>query len=87
MSFLEQKHIDKIFETYQAFKSQQNFAALVNIEEVLENKGNMAINLYVRTQEFADEIQQSFEEAYQHWEKESQALQSSMNELFQILEN
>ncbi len=87
MSFLEQKHIDKIFEAYQTFKSQQNFAALVNIEEVLENKGNMAINLYVRTQKFADEIQQSFEEAYQHWEQKSQALQSSMNELFQILEN
>lgn len=87
MAFLEQKHIDKIFEAYQTFKSQQNFAALVNIEEVLENKGNMAINLYVRTQEFADEIQQSFEEAYQHWEQKSQALQSSMNELFQILEN
>lgn len=87
MAFLEQKHIDKIFEAYQTFKSQQNFAALVNIEEVLENKGNMAINLYVRPQEFADEIQQSFEEAYQHWEQESQALKSSMNELFQILEN
>lgn len=87
MAFLEQKHIDKIFEAYQTFKSQQNFAALVNIEEVLENKGNMAINLYVRTQEFADEIQQSFEEAYLHWEQGSQALQASMNELFQILEN
>lgn len=43
MAFLEEKHIGKIFGAYQKFESQEHFAVLKNIDEVLANKGNMAI--------------------------------------------
>jgi type I restriction enzyme M protein len=43
MSFLEEKHIVKIFSAYKKFESHENFAALETIENVIANKGNMAV--------------------------------------------
>ncbi len=87
MSFLEQKHIDKIFGAYSKFKSEENFAALVDNEDVFANKGNMAISLYVQPKKL-DSIQiLPFEEAFEAWEESGRNLKSSMSELFKILEN
>lgn len=87
MGFLEQKHIDKIFSAYSKFKSIDNFAALVKVDDVLKNNGNMAINLYVRQDQYDSKNSESFEDAYANWNSSSQNLKKSMNELFQILEN
>lgn len=87
MSFLEPIHIDKIFKAYIDFTDQQNFAALVSIEDVLLNNGNMAINLYVRTVEHSSENETVFSEAYDQWEQSSVALKVSMNKLFETLQN
>ncbi|MCP4400368.1 MAG: hypothetical protein GY801_24055 [bacterium] len=54
---------------------------------MLKRKGNMDINLYVHPEEFDDTHLKSFEEAYTKWNETSTELKSSMNELFEVLEN
>ena len=87
MGFLEQKHIDKIFGAYQKFESQENFAALVSIDEVIGNKGNMAISLYAQPEKEKGNEILPFEEAYENWTQSGDRLKSSMSELFQIIES
>lgn len=87
MGFLEQKHIDKIFRAYTKFESQENFAALVDTKDVLANKGNMAISLYVQPKKNGDNPILPFEEAFVNWEESGSNLKKSMSELFKILEN
>lgn len=87
MAFLEEKHIGKIFGAYQKFESQEHFAALKTIDEVLANKGNMAISLYIQPAKNSDNPILPFEEAFENWEDSGRTLKSSMNELFKILEN
>jgi len=87
MSFLEEKHIDKIFKAYRNFTDKPNFAALMAVDDVLANNGNMAINLYVRTVQHLSENEAVFSEVYEQWEQSSAALKESMNKLFEIIQN
>ncbi len=86
MGYLEDGHIRKIFEAYRSFQTSENFAVVVSNEQVLEKKGNLAINRYVRQDRVAADGGQTFESAYFEWEKSSTALQDSMNQLFATLE-
>ncbi|TDO05432.1 class I SAM-dependent DNA methyltransferase [Sunxiuqinia elliptica] len=87
MAFLEEKHITKIFNAYKAFEDEKSFAIVKSKVDVLENKGNMSISLYVRPDELANGKQSSFGEVFKDWENSSNALKQSMSDLFQILEN
>lgn len=87
IGFLKQKHIDKIFAAYQRFEGQENFASLETIENIIANKGNMAISLYVQPKKNGDNPILPFNEAFDNWNESGNKLKSSMNELFQILEN
>jgi len=87
MGFLQQHHVERIFKAYKKFKSKENFAALVSCEDVLKRKGNMAINLYVRPEEFDAENSVSFKDAYAEWNDASRKLKSSMNKLFKVSDN
>lgn len=86
MGYLLDGHIDKIFNAYQNFSNEDNFAALVSKEDVLANKGNMAISLYVQPAKANAEIEIPFAEAYTNWENKSQKLKSAMTELFTLIE-
>jgi type I restriction enzyme M protein len=87
MGFLEQHHIDKIFNAYHNYKDVDNFASLVSIEDVLERKGNMSMNLYIRTNSLNMQTADVFEDVLENWEATSKELKTVMNELFQTLEN
>ena len=65
MGYLDQVHIDKIFNAYSKFESEENFAVLVNKQEVLDKKANMAINLYVRPDSLESSEEACFSIAYQ----------------------
>lgn len=85
IGFLEAKHIDKIFSAYHGFTNIENFAAIASIEDVLNNKGNMSISLYVRPDIGKANFALLFEEAYENWETQSKKLEKSMNQLFQTI--
>ena len=87
MAFLEEKHIDKIFNAYSDFKNEDHLASLVLIEDVLANQGNMSISLYVQPEKKKGGEIIPFEEAFDQWEIEGAKLKSSINELFHLLEN
>jgi type I restriction enzyme M protein len=47
-AWLESKHIKKISEAYWKFKDAVGFAKVMSNEEVLENNGNLSLQLYVK---------------------------------------
>lgn len=85
LGYLENSHIEKIYNAYQGFISIKDFSELVDAEYVLQNNANMSISLYVRQNKLEDEIMIPFSEVYSNWSTESDKLKTSMNELFQIL--
>ncbi|MBO3098291.1 type I restriction-modification system subunit M [Gelidibacter pelagius] len=87
ISFLEEKHINKIFNAFKNYESQKNFSVLVSAEDVLANKGNMNISLYVQPEKEEGSEILSFEQAYDNWNKSGSNLKSSMDDLFKILQN
>lgn len=87
ISFLEEKHINKIFNAFKNYESQKNFSVLVSAEDVLAYKGNMNISLYVQPEKEEGSEILSFEQAYDNWNKSGSNLKSSMDELFKILQN
>lgn len=86
MGFLKEDHIEKIFEAYDDFEDKEDFAALVDVDKVLENRANMALNLYVRPDSLINDDAKNFGKVLSVWEKSSEELNSSMNELFETLE-
>jgi len=47
-AWLEPQHIKKIADAYWNFKDIEGFAQVVSTEEVLENNGNLSVQLYVK---------------------------------------
>jgi type I restriction enzyme M protein len=85
MGYLEDKHIEKIFEAYKNFGNIENFSAVTTLDEVLNKNGNMSISLYVRPDNSEANFVLPFEDAYYSWNNSSMELKKSMDELFQIL--
>lgn len=84
IAYLEQKHIDKLFQSYQLFADVAGFSKVVTVAEILENKGSLNIAQYVSNVD-AGQKKISLEDALSNWNEESANLKNSMNELFQIL--
>jgi type I restriction enzyme M protein len=85
MGYLENSHIEKIYNAYQGFISIKDFSELADAEDVLQNNANMSISLYVRQNKLEDEVILPFVEIYSNWSEESEKLKNSMKDLFQIL--
>ena len=85
IGYLDQVHIDKIFNTYSKFESEENFAVLVDKQEVLDKNANMAINLYIRPDSLLNSENSCFTTAYQEWQQSSENLKLSMEKLFKEL--
>ena len=85
IGYLLDHHVDKVFGAYQRFENIENFAAVVSIDDILKNKGNMAISLYIRPENTEADSVLPFSVAYQNWERKGEELKGSMNQLFEIL--
>jgi len=84
IAFLSDKHIERIYNSYKGFKTEDKFSKVVDIETILENKASLNIAQYVSNVDNSVE-QISVEDAVKTWKESSKALKKSMNELFQIL--
>ncbi len=85
MGYLLLHHVEKVFKAYQDFKTIENFSKLEDIQVVLKNKANMAINLYVRPSAYSNANTITFQETNQLWQESSDNLKASMNKLFEDL--
>jgi type I restriction enzyme M protein len=89
-SFLEEDHIQRILEAYQAFKDIDGFARVATNEEILAKQANLNIPLYVRPngngKDTSKNNEQSLTAVIAEWQQSSSALRNSMNALFAALE-
>ncbi|MGV3523461.1 MAG: type I restriction-modification system subunit M [Candidatus Sericytochromatia bacterium] len=84
IAFLEDKHIQRIYEAYQKFEDQDGFCKVISLEDIQEKKGSLNIAQYVSNVD--TNVQQlSFEASLEAWKTASEMLEDSMDELFQTL--
>jgi type I restriction enzyme M protein len=84
IAFLEDNHIKKIYKAYTDFKDVSDFAVVISNEEAIEKKGSLNIAQYVSNVD-SESVQISVNDALTNWNNESEKLEKSMNELFEIL--
>jgi len=84
-AWLEPHHIKKISDAYWKYKDAKNFAKIVTNKDVLENNGNLSVQLYVKqavidntdnTQDLISEIRSG-----------QKQINSSLDDLFTQLKN
>ena len=82
ISMLEERHIDKIFKAYKAYKDIPGFAKVVSNEQILENVATLNISQYVSRLEVKDEMpKQSIEELLNAWERNREKLYTEIKNL------
>ncbi|SIN66215.1 type I restriction-modification system subunit M [Algoriphagus halophilus] len=84
IAYLEERHIERIYSSYQNFQDEEGFSKVLDIDTLLENKGSLNIAQYVSNVN-TEGTTISFETALRNWEQKSLELKASMNELFEIL--
>ncbi len=82
MSFLDENHINTIFNSYKSFSEIEGLSKVVDLNEVLNNRSSLNINLYVNKYKA---LEQSLEDSYNTWLTTGNDLKVSMNKLFEDL--
>lgn len=86
ISYLEETHIQKIWKAYKDFKNIEGFCKILNNKEVIENKGNLNISVYVSNVKKSDTSEYvSLESLLPQWQKQSTEIRNSINELIREL--
>ena len=80
MSFLDEKHIQKIYGAYNDFETVEGFTYKAGIDEILDNDSNLNIPLYVNPKKEENEL--STNDQYNEWINCSKSLKASMVDLF-----
>lgn len=84
-SYLEEKHIQKVYEAYKSLKDIEGFARVLSNKEILANNANLNITLYVSPSGDATE-DRNILEVVAEWAEGSEQLRKSTKELFEVLE-
>ncbi len=84
MAYLEQNHIERIYNAYKAYQDQDGFCKIVSIEDVLVHKASLNMALYVSNVD-ANQVKVTLGEALKNWTDSSQKLATSMDQLFKEL--
>ena len=86
-SFLEPDHIDEIVRAYRAFEDVEGFAKIVHVDDILKNSGSLSIQLYVRSPRANNGDEKALEVVIEDWQRSSEQLRDSMNDLFATLDH
>jgi type I restriction enzyme M protein len=84
-AWLEPKHIKKISEAYWKYKDEECFAKVMNNKEVLENNGNLSLQLYIKPVDIINE--DNTELLISNIKSNYQQINASLDNLFKQLEN
>ncbi len=85
MGFLEEKHIQKIYQAFRKFEDQDDLAKVLTLVEVEAQKFNLAVSRYIRPERHEAAVGE-FGAALEDWRTSSDALKESMNQLFATLD-
>lgn len=83
ISFLSEKQIQRIFDAYKSFRSEEKFSFLADYSEIIDRNFNLAINLYVRPDSLGNTKKVTIESHYQQWQQRSNSSKVSMEKIFQ----
>jgi type I restriction enzyme M protein len=84
ISYLEQNHIERIYNAYKNYVDQDGFSKVVSIEDVLAHKASLNMALYVSNVDNS-QIKITLDDALSNWQDSSKKLASSMDQLFKEL--
>jgi type I restriction enzyme M protein len=84
-AWLEPQHIKKISEAYWKFNDVEGFAKLMSNKDVLENKGNLSLQLYVK--QMAIDNEHNTEKLIADIKTGQQQINDSIENLFVQLKN
>jgi len=84
ISYLENNHIERIYNAYTTYKDEKGFCKVVSIDDVLSHKASLNMALYVSNVNTTEE-KVSLDEAIENWQASSKSLSNSMNQLFKEL--
>ena len=84
IGFLEEKHIDRIYNSFLDFNDEEGFSRVVDNKTVLINKASLNIAQYV-SNVAQNHTVIKLNNTINTWEEKSKAIKASMNELFEIL--
>jgi type I restriction enzyme M protein len=82
-AWLEPQHIKKISDAYWNFKDAEGFVKIINNKEVLENNGNMSLQLYVK--QANNSIEHKIEDLIAEVKSNHTNITSSLEDLFSQL--
>ena len=82
-AWLEPKHIKKISEAYWKYKDEEGFAKIMDNKDILENNGNLSMQLYVK--EIVNSVDHNTEELITHIIGGQKQLNSSIDNLLNEL--
>ena len=78
---LEEHHIQRIVGAYHRFANEEGFAQVATVEEVLANKANLSISLYVEKTRREAAVAGGLPAAVQKWDVAATGLRASLQEL------
>jgi len=84
-AWLEPKHIKKISEAYWKNKDVEGFAKLMSNKEILENNGNLSLQLYVKQETIENEL--NTKDLIAAIKTGQEAISNSIDKLFTQLKN
>ena len=84
IAFLEDNHIERIYNAYTTYKDEEGFCKVVSIEDVLKHNASLNMALYVSNVDSSEE-RISLDEALTNWTQSSKQLKASMEQLFKEL--
>ena len=84
IAFLEDNHIERIYNAYTTYKDEEGFCKVVSIEDVLKHNASLNMALYVSNVDSSEE-QISLDDALTNWTQSSEQLKASMEQLFKEL--
>jgi len=84
-AWLEPQHIKKISDAYWNFKDADGFATIMNNKDVLENNGNLSLQLYVK--QAANTNEHNTQDLIADIKTGQKQINTSLDNLFTQLEN
>ena len=84
IAFLENNHIERIYNAYTTYKDEEGFCKVVSIEDVLKHNASLNMALYVSNVDSSEE-RISLDDALTNWTQSSKQLKASMEQLFKEL--
>ena len=85
-SFLEDKHIQRIANAYNAYETEEGFARVVTIQDIADNNFSLSIPLYVKQPVAEDAVDmRPVQECYDTWRAASEMMKLSYEKLNAML--